>query len=86
MKYTNIPLQVMIVDDDPDALYTLMKLCSPANVKPYLLRMDMNVLSYLKKKIPDVILLDIMMPGMDGFQTLKKISAMDQMEIFRFMQ
>ena len=33
----------------------------------------MKALDYLQTSIPDLILLDIMMPEMDGFQLLRKI-------------
>lgn len=40
-------------------------------------RSGMQALAYLEKNTPRLILLDINMPGMDGFETLGKIRAME---------
>ena len=34
-------------------------------------------LELIKRQKPDLVLLDIMMPGIDGFETLKRIKAID---------
>jgi PAS domain S-box-containing protein len=39
-----------------------------------------EALAYLKKEIPDVILLDLMMPEMDGFETINHIKQLEAWE------
>ena len=34
-----------------------------------------SALEYLEEELPDCILLDVMMPGIDGFETCKRIKA-----------
>jgi len=68
-------LNVLIVDDDPDALYTLDEIVQSCDCRTVLAKNGYECLSCLEEKVPDLVLLDIMMPGMDGFQTLKKIRA-----------
>lgn len=68
-------LEVMIVDDDPDSLYTLDEIVKSCQCKTLLASGGPECLNVLDNHIPDLILLDIMMPEMDGFQTLKKIKA-----------
>ncbi len=64
---------VLIVDDTPDNLAVLGKLLMPyykvriANSGPRALA------SALIEPLPDLILLDIMMPGMDGYEVLKRL-------------
>jgi signal transduction histidine kinase/DNA-binding response OmpR family regulator/HAMP domain-containing protein len=64
---------VLIVDDDPDTLFTLNEIVTMCNCNTTMVRGGKECLEFLKTKIPDLILLDIMMPEMDGFQTLKRI-------------
>ena len=66
---------IMIVDDDADTLFTLNELVESLNYKTLLAKDGVECINKLKQSNPDLILLDIMMPGMDGFQTLKKIKG-----------
>ncbi|MFZ0453763.1 MAG: response regulator [Ignavibacteriaceae bacterium] len=65
--------EVLIVDDEPDVLYTLRELIQACNCKTLLAKNGIECLKVLENKTPDLILLDIMMPEMDGFQTIKRI-------------
>lgn len=66
---------VLIVDDDPDTLFTLNEIVQAAGCKTYLAKSGIECLKLLEQIHPDLILLDIMMPEMDGFQTLNNIRA-----------
>lgn len=65
--------EVLIVDDDPDTLFTLDEIVQACGYRTILASSGNDCISKLKNSIPDLILLDIMMPEMDGFQTIKKI-------------
>jgi signal transduction histidine kinase/DNA-binding response OmpR family regulator len=65
--------QVLVVDDDPDTLFTINEILESCNCKTYLVKGGKECLNILEQITPDIILLDIMMPEMDGFQTIKKI-------------
>ena len=64
---------VLIVDDDSDTLFTLNEIVTSCNCNTRMVKGGKECLEALAVKIPDLILLDIMMPGMDGFQTLNRI-------------
>ncbi len=64
---------VLIVDDDPDILYTLNEMVQATGCKTYLAKSGLECLKILEHIKPDLIMLDIMMPEMDGFQTLRNI-------------
>lgn len=64
---------VLIVDDDPDTLFTINEIVQTTGCKTYLARNGKECLRMLDHMKPDLILLDIMMPEMDGFQTLTNI-------------
>jgi len=65
--------EVLIVDDDADTLYTLDEIVQACNCNTILAKSGKECLAFLEQKTPDLILLDIMMPEMDGFQTIKQI-------------
>ncbi len=65
--------EVLIVDDDPDSLYTIREIVEACECKTILAKNGFECLKTLESRIPDLILLDIMMPEMDGFQVLHKI-------------
>lgn len=65
--------RVMIVDDDPDTLFTLDEIVQSCGCTTYLAENGIECLKLLEEVTPDLILLDIMMPEMDGFQTIKLI-------------
>jgi len=69
----NFAGEVLIVDDDPDSLFTINEIVQKCNCKTILAKNGKECLEILEKHTPNVILLDIMMPVMDGFQTLKVI-------------
>ena len=69
---------VLIVDDDPDSLFTLSEIIEACDCKTINARNGIECLRALDYKIPDLILLDIMMPEMDGFQTIARIKQNDQ--------
>jgi len=65
--------EVLIVDDDPDTLFTISEIVQACNCKTVLAKNGLECLRALELKLPDLILLDIMMPEMDGFQTISRI-------------
>ena len=65
--------KVLIVDDDRDTLFTVGEIVKTSGFKPLFAKNGVECILTLKHEIPDLILLDIMMPKMDGFETLKEI-------------
>ncbi len=65
--------EVLIVDDDPDTLFTINEIVEASGCKTVLAKNGLEALNILEQRMPDLILMDIMMPVMDGFQAIKKI-------------
>ncbi len=65
--------QVLIVDDDADTLFTVGEMIKRIGSDVSYAKNGLECLSSLKTLKPDLILLDIMMPLMDGFETIKRI-------------
>lgn len=66
---------VWIVDDDLTNLKLAGQILSKRGFRVTALRSGQSTLEYLKTHVPDLILLDIKMPGMDGFETLHRVKA-----------
>ena len=64
---------ILVVDDDNELTELLDEFLSEHKLKTKVFHNPMKALDYLQTSIPDLILLDIMMPEMDGFQLLRKI-------------
>ncbi|MHB8579306.1 MAG: response regulator [Ignavibacteriaceae bacterium] len=64
---------VLVVDDDPDTLFTISEIVRACDCKAFTAKNGIECLKALEMKLPDLILLDIMMPEMDGFQTISRI-------------
>jgi len=65
--------KVLIVDDEPNIVMSLEYAFKKRDFQVYVARDGTEALEIAKKERPDVILLDIMMPQMDGYETLKHI-------------
>lgn len=66
---------VLIVDDDNDSLFTIGEYVKEINCDTVFAHNGVECLLMLNHMTPDLILLDIMMPQMDGFETIKKIRS-----------
>jgi signal transduction histidine kinase/CheY-like chemotaxis protein len=69
----NTVADILIVDDDPGNLLTLKEIVLGLNCNIITARNGKECLELLETTLPDIILLDIIMPEMDGFQTIKNI-------------
>ena len=71
--------KVMIVDDDPDIrMMSEITLARVGNWQVVVVASGPEALERIADERPDVILLDVMMPGMDGMATLKKLRQGEQ--------
>lgn len=66
---------VLIIDDNKENLKVVGNLLSKNNYKLALANNGKDALKYLEKKKPDLILLDIMMPQIDGYTICSQIKA-----------
>ena len=65
--------KILIVDDEPNIVMTLEYTFKKSNYEVFIARDGQEALDLLKTNFPDVIILDIMMPMVDGFATLEQI-------------
>jgi DNA-binding response OmpR family regulator len=65
---------IMIVDDDPDIVQSLQQLFEREGFQVTTADNGRNCLLELEKGFQGIILLDLMMPIMDGAETIKKMT------------
>lgn len=65
--------KILIVDDEPNIVMTLEYTFKKSNYDVFIARDGQEALDILKNNFPDLIILDIMMPMVDGFATLEQI-------------
>ncbi len=65
--------KVMIVDDEADFLETIVKRLKARGIAVTGVESGYKALEALDNDSPDVMILDVKMPGMDGIETLREI-------------
>ncbi len=69
------PANILIVDDTPANLRLLSKILTKQGYKVRPAPNGSHALTTVQKEVPDLILLDIMMPGMDGYEVCRWLKA-----------
>ena len=67
--------KILIVDDDPDVRMALAVTLEEAGHEVDEASDGLHVIDKVRENSPDAILLDINMPGMDGFQALEQLKS-----------
>ena len=65
---------ILIVDDDVNICSLLSEELTEAGYQTAYLHDSEKVLDFLKEKVTDILLLDLNMPGKNGFQVQKEIN------------
>ena len=73
------PLRVLLVDDDRDTVFTLAKLVQIWGHDALTACNGDEGLLLAKSFRPDVVLLDIGMPGIDGIKVAQSLLAMEEL-------
>ena len=69
------PGKILVVDDDPDVRMATRDFLSSKGYEVVVAEGGREALTLLDASPPDVVLLDVAMPDLDGMETLKRIVA-----------
>ncbi len=67
--------RVLVVDDEPNIVLSLEFLMRKAGFEVEVARNGQEALEAIARQPPDVLLLDVMMPEMDGFEVCERLRA-----------
>ena len=68
-----MPGKILVVDDDPDILDAVAMILESQGYKVFTARDGIEGLATLKAENPDLLILDLLMPKMDGFAVCKEL-------------
>lgn len=71
----DLPEKVLLVDDEKDFVTTLSERLEMRDIEPAVVYSGEEALNLLQEEAPDVMVLDLRMPGIDGIEVLKRVKA-----------
>ena len=76
--------KVLIIDDDKELCTLIKRSVLSENIEADICNTGKEGLKKLKEKEYQLVILDVMMPGMDGFETLEEIRKGNSLPILMF--
>ena len=73
--------RILIVDDEPRIIHFIRLNLEHDGFEVYEATSGLNALNQLRDQLPDMILLDVMMPDIDGFETLRLIREISNVPV-----
>ncbi len=74
----NKKIKILVVDDDPDIIEIISYNLKKENYKVFSCYNGTDSIKIAEKEKPDLIILDVMMPGMDGIQVCEKLRSKNE--------
>ncbi len=79
MKKEDEKLKVLVVDDEPSILMPLEFLMRKSGYKVFIARNGTEAIDSVNKELPQIVVLDIMMPDVDGYEVCRHIRSHESM-------
>ena len=67
------PKKILVVDDDPNVLFLISELLVRDNYQVIQASDGLTALGQIRQMLPALAVLDVMMPGLDGFELCRRI-------------
>lgn len=78
----NSSARILVVDDAPDNILLIETLLETEGYEVSSTTNARTALSMIEKSPPDLLLLDVMMPGMDGYEVTRQIRTNNKLTFF----
>jgi DNA-binding response OmpR family regulator len=72
--------RILVVDDLPENVDVAFRMLDSVGIQVMAALNGESALEAIQRKRPDLVLLDVRMPGMDGFETCRRLRAIDGFE------
>lgn len=72
---TDTPARILVVDDDPSARDIVRRRLEMQGYEILLAENGWEALERIEKDLPDLVILDMMMPGLDGIGVIKRVRS-----------
>lgn len=72
--------KILIVDDEPNIVMSLEYTFKKNNFQVFIARDGQEALDIAQIEVPDLMILDVMMPMVDGFATLEQFKGDDRLK------
>lgn len=73
MTLNNPSAKILVVDDEPDVTELIQYHLKKASYEVITINNPLVILKKIRETIPDLFILDVMMPGLDGFQLCRML-------------
>lgn len=80
-----MPKHILIVDDEPNIVLSLEFLMRKAGYEVTTARDGEEALAAIEQSVPDLVLLDVMMPRKDGYQVCQHLRERDDLKGLRIV-
>ncbi len=77
----SVPRRILVVDDDPMVATTIQRVLRPEGYQVDVALGGQEAIDRVKERRPDLVVLDVMMPGVDGFEVCRRLRAEDKLPI-----
>jgi two-component system, OmpR family, KDP operon response regulator KdpE len=67
------PRTILVVDDEPNLRHAVKLYLDEEGYLTFTARNGLEALDAVREKLPDLVVLDVMMPELDGFETLERL-------------
>jgi len=74
----NKKITILLAEDDPFLVEMYVKKFKDLGYNIDVVSSGLDAISYIENNKPTIVLLDVVMPGMDGFEVLKKIKSNEE--------
>ena len=71
----NIKPYILVVDDDPDILENVITILESQPYRLATVRDGKQCMELIKQEIPDLLILDLLMPRMDGWGVIREMRS-----------
>lgn len=72
-KTAGIPKKIFVVDDDRNVLFLISEMLARENYEILQASDGLTALKQIRELLPDLAVLDVMLPGLDGFELCRRI-------------